>query len=84
MLRPANIEQFVHFLKEQIALVTKTNLDSIDEHVNFIKCGISSMQVIMLINKIKKLLDIEISPVAMFEHKNIYEFATYLNHCVNE
>lgn len=79
----ASKEDITNLIKEQIASVTKSDINSFDENVNFIKCGISSIQAIMIINKIKKKLQIDINPIAMFEHKNIFELSNYLNECIN-
>ena len=77
-LQLADRQQLVNFIKEQIASVTNESIDYLDEEMSFLKLGISSIQTIMIINKIKKKLDIDINPIAMFEYKNISEFATYL------
>lgn len=79
MFLPTNKEQIITFLKNEIAAVIKTTPDSIDEDVNFLKFGISSIQTIMIINRIKKKLELDINPIAMFEYKNISQLAAYLS-----
>lgn len=76
-------EQLTHFLKEQIASITHMNPRLIEENTNFIKCGISSVQAIMVINRIRRKLQIEVNPVAMFEYKNVSELSNYLYKCFN-
>ncbi len=77
-----NKEEIIAFIKEEIAAVLNQNPDSIDEDVNFLKVGISSVQALKIINRIRKKLEIEINPVAMFEYKTIAELAGYLDECV--
>lgn len=72
-------EQMTHFIKEQIASVIQLNPDLLDDNTSFIKCGISSVQAIMIINKIKKKLQLDLNPIAMFEYKNISELSNYLS-----
>lgn len=79
-----NMEQIVNCIREQIASVTGMNPDDLDERMSFIKCGISSLQAIMILNRIKKKLQADINPVAMFEYKNISELSSYLYRCKTE
>lgn len=83
-MRDRNREQIASCIREQIASVTQTDPKGLDENMSFIKCGISSIQAIMIINRIKKNLKLEINPVAMFEHKNISELSLYLYQCQSE
>ncbi len=77
-----NSMQIKCFLKEQIAKMVNEDVLAIDENTHFMKFGISSIQTIMIINKIKKLLDLDLNPIAMFEHKNIAELAGYISECI--
>lgn len=43
------------------------------------KIGVSSVQALKIINRARKHLQVDISPVALFEYKTIAEFAAYLN-----
>jgi acyl carrier protein len=79
-----NIEEIITYLKEEIALAINQSSDFIDQDLNFLRLGISSIQTLKIINKIKKKLGIDINPVAMFEYKTISEFAVYLKDCMNE
>lgn len=77
-------EQMASCIREQIVSVTQIVPDSLDENMSFIKCGISSIQAIMIINRIKKKLQLDINPVAMFEYKNIAQLSSYLYECQTE
>jgi|LakMenEpi03Aug12_release.lakeMendotaPanAssembly.Ray.scaffolds.fasta_scaffold445140_2 acyl carrier protein len=77
-------EQVIRLLKEQIGSVVNINPDSIDEELNFLKFGITSIQTIMMVNKLKKSLEIDLNPIAMFEYKNIAELADYIDDCISE
>ncbi len=79
---PIDKEQIIGFIKDEIALVLNQNSDSIDEHVNFLRIGISSIQTLKIINRIRKKLEIDINPIAMFEYKTIAEFSGYLFECI--
>ena len=76
-------EDIIELLKAEIALVLNQDPDSIDEEVNFLKVGISSVQALKIINRVRKKLEIEINPVALFEYKTIAEFAGYLSESLN-
>lgn len=77
-----NQEQLITFLKEEIALAIGQNPGSIEDNIHFLRLGISSIQTIKVMNKIKKKLEIDLNPVAMFEHKTINELARYLQSCL--
>lgn len=79
-----NIEQIITFLKEEIASAIHEEPDNIDQDVNFLKIGISSIQAVKIINKIKKKLEIDINPMAMLEYKTISQFAVYINDSMNK
>jgi len=76
-------EEIIMAIKEGIAAVLNVDPDSIDEDSNLLKIGVSSVQALKIINRIRKKLDIDISPVAMFEYKTISAFAGYLSECVS-
>jgi acyl carrier protein len=70
--------EIIELIKKEIATVLNRSDDSIDEDVNFLKIGVSSVQALKIINRIRRNLEIDINPVALFEHKTISEFAGYL------
>ncbi|KGE16338.1 acyl carrier protein [Paenibacillus wynnii] len=79
-----NRDEIVELMKTEIAAILGQEPDDIDENVNFLKIGVSSIQALKIINRARKNLDIDISPVALFEYKTISEFAGYLSECLNE
>lgn len=48
----------------------------------FFKLGVTSIQALKVINKMRKALEIEINPAAIFEYKCIAELAEYLESCL--
>lgn len=74
-------EEIIEFIKAEIAAILNQEPDSIDEDVNFLKVGVSSVQALKIINRIRKKLEIDINPVAMFEYKTISDLAGYLSEC---
>ncbi|MCR8844311.1 acyl carrier protein [Paenibacillus sp. SC116] len=77
-------DDIILFLKMEIAAVLEQDHSEIDEDVNFLKIGVSSIQALKIINRARKKLDIDISPVALFEYKTIAEFSGYLHECMSE
>lgn len=72
-------EEIEWFMKSQIAAALNQEPEDIDEETNFLKIGISSVQALKIINRTRKHLQVDISPVALFEYKTITEFASYLH-----
>ncbi|GGH45670.1 acyl carrier protein [Paenibacillus silvae] len=72
-------EEIEGFMKSQIAAALNQEPEDIDEETNFLKIGISSVQALKIINRTRKHLQVDISPVALFEYKTITEFASYLH-----
>jgi acyl carrier protein len=79
-----NTEQLITFIKEEIALAIDQPIAGIEDNVHFLRLGISSIQTMKVMNKIKKKLVIDLNPIAMFEHKTINELARYLQSCLVE
>lgn len=77
-------DEIVHYLKVKIASIINKDVDKIDEEMNFLRIGISSIETLKVINRIRRELNVEINPVAMFEYKTIDEFADYLSGQVNK
>lgn len=71
-------EEIVDYMTAEIAENLKERAENIDPDANFMKLGISSVQALKIINKLRKKLNVDITPVAMFEYKTITEFADYL------
>ncbi|WP_458460222.1 acyl carrier protein [Paenibacillus sp.] len=75
-------EEIELFIKSEIAAALNQEPEDIDEEMNFLKIGVSSVQALKIINRARKQLQVDISPVALFEYKTIAEFAAYLNECL--
>ena len=75
-------EEISTCIKDEIASILEINPNSIDERDDFLKLGLSSVQSLKIVNRIKKKLDMEINPVAMFEFKSVSRLSDYL--CVSE
>lgn len=70
--------EIIELLKTEIAAAIDEDPSNIDENENFMRLGITSVDSIKIINTMRKKLDIEISPVAIFEYKTLSELAEYL------
>ena len=77
-------KEIIDFLKQEIAPTINRDTSSIDEGLNFLSLGISSIDTLKIINRIQKKLNIEVNPIAMFEYKTLFDFAEYLNNCLAE
>ena len=73
-----NKDQIIELLKSEVAAVINDDKNNIDEDENFMRLGISSVSALKIINSVGKKLEVEISPVALFEYKTLSEFAEYL------
>lgn len=73
-----NKEEIIELIKKEVAESTETTVDMIDEDENFMRLGVDSIHAIKIMNTVKRELDVEISPVAIFEYKTISEFSEYL------
>jgi len=72
-------EEISACIKEEIGSLLEIDPGSIDEKEDFIKLGLSSVQSLKIVNRIRKKLDVDINPVAMFEYKSISRFSEYLS-----
>lgn len=77
-------QEIADYMQELMAEATDGNKESIDENTNFFQIGISSIEALKIMNKLRKRLQVEISPVAMFEYKTIAEMSEYLYNCKEE
>lgn len=71
-------EEIEEMIIKEIASVLKMDEDDIDSEENFMRLGIDSINALKIINALKHKLKIGISPIALFEYKNVSEFAEYL------
>lgn len=76
--------EIIKLIKVEIAAALKGTPDSIDEDVNFLKVGVSSVQALKIINRLRKKLEVDINPVALFEYKTISELGGYLEECMSQ
>ena len=65
-------------LTKEIATELAVAPGEIDEHASFMRLGISSVQALKIINRLRKELDIDINPVALFEFKTIEDISDFL------
>ncbi|MFD0556984.1 acyl carrier protein [Stackebrandtia endophytica] len=65
-------------LTKEIATELSMSPGEIDDQASFMKLGISSVQALKIINRLRKELDIDINPVALFEFKTIEDISNYL------
>lgn len=77
-------EEIIMLIKKELSMVLDQQPDDIDEDENFLRIGISSIKTLKIINRISRILDIDVNPVAMFEYTTISQFTGYLSDCVAE
>ncbi len=71
-------EYFKTILCREIATELSMEPEAIDENATFMRLGVSSVQALKVVNRLRKQLGIDINPVALFEFKTIEEFSGYL------
>ena len=65
-------------LTKEIATELSISPGEIDENASFMKLSVSSVQALKIINRLRKELDMDINPVALFEFKTVDDITTYL------
>lgn len=65
-------------LTNEIARELDVSADDIDDSASFMRLGISSVQALKVVNRLRKQLEMDINPVAIFEFKTIEDIAEYL------
>lgn len=75
-------EEITEYLKVTLSETMGCDVEDIDENTSFFKLGVTSIQALKVINKMRKALEIEINPAAIFEYKCIAELAEYLESCL--
>jgi acyl carrier protein len=65
-------------LTKEIAAELAVAPGEIDEHASFMRLGVSSVQALKIINRLRKELGIDINPVALFEFKTIEDISDFL------
>jgi len=74
-------EEIKEYLSAALAEIMGCDIDHIDENTSFFKLGVTSMQALKVLNKMRKTLDIELNPAVIFEYKCIADLAKYLEGC---
>lgn len=77
-------KEIMNYMKSLMAEAMECDAANIDENASFFKLGISSIQALKIVNKLRKKLDVDINPVAMFEYKCVNDLSEYLYQCVEE
>ena len=77
-------QEIMSLMKTYVGEATGKDPETIDENANFFRLGVSSVQALKIINRIRKKLEVDISPVAIFEYKCISDLSAYLNGCLGE
>ncbi len=77
-------QEIIDFMIKLIAEVAEEPIEDLDENTSFFKIGVSSIDALKIMNKIRKQLQVDINPVAMFEFKTIGEMSDYLLECIEE
>ncbi|MBM7411148.1 acyl carrier protein [Clavibacter michiganensis] len=67
-----------HILTEEIAIELGMPIEQIDDQASFMRLGISSVQALKVVNRLRKRIDLDINPVVIFEFKTIDDIAEHL------
>lgn len=65
-------------LVDEIATELAIDADSVDDDASFMRLGVSSIQALKIINRMRQRLDLDINPVALFEFKTVDEISNYV------
>lgn len=71
-------DEIVKRLYSEIANLSGRDVSGIGAEENILKLGLSSIQALKVINRLRTELQVDISPVALFEYNTIQSFAGYL------
>ncbi|WP_201612607.1 acyl carrier protein [Gulosibacter hominis] len=71
-------QEIKQILTEEIATELGTTVEQIDDQASFMRLGISSVQALKVVNRLRKRVNMEINPVVIFEFKTIDDIAEYL------
>ena len=71
-------EHIKSVLVKEIATELSIAPGEIDEQASFMRLGVSSVQALKIINRLRKELDMDINPVALFEFKTVEDISDYL------
>jgi acyl transferase domain-containing protein len=74
----ATEEKIELFLKQETALQLQRPIEEIPVNMSYFDLGLSSLAITTLVHKVNRLLDVTLSPSALFEQKDIQSLAEYL------
>jgi|LFRM01.1.fsa_nt_gb acyl carrier protein len=72
------IKELIDIIKREVANVMNTAAEEIDEDINLLELGVSSIEAMQIINSIKEELQVDVSPAIIFEYQTIGELASFL------
>lgn len=76
-----NKEEIQEYMIAELSEIMGCDKDEIDENASFFKLGITSIQALKVINKVRRKLNVDVNPAAIFEYKCIADLAEYLSTC---
>lgn len=65
-------------LTREISTELSVSPDEVDDQASFMRLGVSSVQALKIINRLRKELGIDVNPVALFEFKTVDDISAYL------
>ena len=65
-------------LAKEIAAELSIEPEEVDDQASFMRLGVSSVQALKIINRLRRELGIDINPVALFEFKTVEDISFYL------
>ena len=74
----ATEEKIELFLKQETALQLHKPIEEIPVNMSYFDLGLSSLAITTLVHRVNRLLDVTLSPSALFEQKDIQSLAAYL------
>lgn len=78
------VEKIGLFLKQEMAIELQKSIAEIDDQINLLYSGMSSIQIGSLVSKAIDLLGVSISPTTLFNHPKLGDLAQYLGDTYGE
>ncbi|WP_010533486.1 acyl carrier protein [Brachybacterium squillarum] len=73
-----NDDQILDLLIRQVAAELGTDPDQVEPDASFMRLGVSSVQALKIVNRLRQELGRDINPVALFEFTTIEQMSEYL------